>query len=334
MHRTQTACYPLLVSLCLLACAWVCSTQENDALGQALAFLRITVPSDEEASYAPWALRSFEHSISGNGFHKLLKYSISIEWKCSIAGPTDESAELSVPPGSAHSKDSTASPQRCRSMTDRPNGDSDCQLAVLQPLPAALNADVDELRNLQPSVAFTTQLFGTPDAERTEAECSSTVLLVTMPAQRAPPHDGVTAFPMYKALLPHTSAAPGQALHPGTLVASFAVPIHGRYPVPSFIRSGFSNTSFWQRARIAIGSGLSTINIEPPLLAVKCSGTGGNDAEWQAVRSTYRTSEISVISTVVPTGNLTHQPVVVWCTAAAYVIAAAAIVHSAFHKYQ
>lgn len=129
---------------------------------------------------APWKLRSLLHSASSDGFHKLLQYNISIDRLCSPTSLTGLDGDLPLLPCLTHREailaEGNSEHRDAATVSSGTQVASGCQLAIIQALPAALYADVDELHNLQPSVTFTTRLFGRLPAQtsRLHSECSQT----------------------------------------------------------------------------------------------------------------------------------------------------------------
>lgn len=158
------------------------------------------------------------------------------------------------------------------------------------------------------------------------------MLVVTLPQHSVSSQDAAAELLDDETPLIDSSAASQPASSPETLVAISELPIHGRYPVPLSKRSetGDSSTSLWRHVQSAFGSGFSTTALVPPLLAVRCGSVVANDTEWQLVDMSGKASEVKAVSIAIPSGNLGHRPVVNLCTAAAYVIAAATLVRSAF----
>jgi hypothetical protein len=168
---------------------------------------------------------------------------------------------------------------------------ADCELALLQPLPAAVFADVYALdaaavAGRGPRV----RLFGAVDLEAVEA--------------RAAP----TALAAYAAVEARPGALPGALDACGG--AALAVALHARYPRPAAPPPGGG----W---RAALASPFVEVALPASALLARCGG-----GTWAAVPATARGPR----AWRVPAGNLLHARVVPAATALAVLAAAAAIV--------
>lgn len=176
---------------------------------------------------------------------------------------------------------------------------------------------------------FVVATAGLPDAERTEVECCPTVLLLHMQ-----PHHLTAAAEQHTLPAASETAADGQTSRtPATAfvasqVAVATLPIHGRYPRPvaaSPIGKG-SNVTFWR----SLVSPVTAIQLAFPLVAFRCS----NHSDWKLISGDYgggvgtinAHQQQDVLVLVLPAGSLGHLPLVQYCTAAAYVVAAAVVV--------
>ena len=136
----------------------------------------------------------------------------------------------------------------------------------------------------------------------------------TLPASSGTAGDGQTS---------RTTATASVA----SLVAAATLPIHGRYPRPVGappIGTG-SNVTFWRW----LISPVTAIQLAFPVIALKC----GNRSDWELVSGDYSGSvgtinvqQQDALVLVLPTGSLGHLPLVQYCTAAAYIVAAAVVV--------
>lgn len=159
-------------------------------------------------------------------------------------------------------------------------------------------------------------------------ECCPTVLLVHVQPQH------LTAAAAEQHTLPAAAeTAADSQTSPATAsvasqVAVATLPIHGRYPRPVAappIGTG-SNVTFWR----SLVSPVTSIQLAFPLIAFKC----GNHSDWKLVSGDYgggvgtinAHQQQDVLVLVLPAGSLGHLPLVQYCTAAAYVVAAAVLV--------
>lgn len=317
----STAALFTLVVLSLLGGIPALGFPQNSTVDQALSFLKLHEPANAALI---WRLRRFERSISGTGLHKLLKYDFGIDGE-RFRSVLTQSPKARVSWASCDRQDSSrsisatvdGSQPQCASDSaiSGPLVRESCELALVQPLPAALYADVDELHNLRTSVSYHTKLFGTPDAERTEVECDPTALLVIVKEQ-------TVSIPVAPALMHASPAAQRSVAARGDVTVSISVPVHGRYPAPSFKAAAVSSLSIWQRAERMLSSGSAEVHVAPPILAVHCSTT---EEGWQLIEDRSELLQAYPISTTQPAGNRNHQPFVVLCTALSYVLATATI---------
>ncbi len=167
-----------------------------------------------------------------------------------------------------------------------------CQLTVLQPLPAGLYADPYELQNLMSTLggnqgtnlqmsAF--RIFGSIDVEKIESDCNATVLSVSAQI-KVSSHKGNSCPDKEQSVL--------------------SLPLHARYPVPSL-----------QPLPGAVSLLLGThhqYNVADPAFRVECARPAESKADCFA--SAQRSTSMQLHWTV-PAGGLWHAQFVLVFTA-------------------
>ncbi|KAL4859100.1 hypothetical protein ACK3TF_000876 [Chlorella vulgaris] len=240
------------------------------------------------------ATASLNVRLHGTGAHRHLLYRLTVHCTQQLSGDRRDGdpAAASLPP-----------PASC------------AQVAVLQPLPPAVFADIYQLDNaaalgLGPPV----RLFGQVDVESIERFAQSTVLAV------------------YSS---NHSAAPGQA--DNWLVLPFdpshkqagntcsdivlEVPLHARYPHPR--QSQHLETSW----AAAVLSTVAAVAIAPPLVLVRCPAAVSTLGSWQAASMEHAAMEAdqAAVQWDMPAGNLRHGSLVASVTAGAIACGTAAV---------
>eukprot|EP00208_Stichococcus_sp_RCC1054_P003911 CAMPEP_0206145496 /NCGR_PEP_ID=MMETSP1473-20131121/27545_1 /ASSEMBLY_ACC=CAM_ASM_001109 /TAXON_ID=1461547 /ORGANISM="Stichococcus sp, Strain RCC1054" /LENGTH=331 /DNA_ID=CAMNT_0053541739 /DNA_START=418 /DNA_END=1413 /DNA_ORIENTATION=+ len=314
---------------CISACIAIsCPT---GAVKQALASLQLAplqpqqhratphVPSDKNRD--TWRLLRLRRSLGASGFHRVLHLEVALEHtdggrSTPLAPPGETAPDAHAQKGSEDVKaEPTLGPAAAVAKA--------CKMAVVQLLPAAVYADVDELAALQAAGApFQAELFGVRDAERTEAECCPTALLLILEASS--PLTAASESDTTARCVEHDGSC---SVSGDSSVVSLnaSVPVHARYPRPILGRSPpGSSASFWH----SLISPTATIELEFPIVAIRCDP----DVAWDLLFPASTVSnpdtghDKKVITLMVPAGSLLHVPLVQYCTAALYVIAAAVIV--------
>lgn len=167
-----------------------------------------------------------------------------------------------------------------------------CQLTVLQPLPAGLYADPYELQNLMSASAgdhgtnlqmSAFKLFGPTDVEKIESDCNATILSVSAQIQ----------------VSSHQAKSCSDKEH-----SILSLPLHARYPVPSLqplpgVLSLFLGTHH-------------QYNIADPAFNVKCARPA--ESKTDCFSSAQRSTKVQLHWTV-PAGGLWHAQSVLFLTA-------------------
>lgn len=276
-------------------------------------------------SGAGWSGR-LSRSLHGTGFHRQLSYSLELQ-PCasgsSIAGVWQRLATA------------LRLPQRLGGCAAVAAGDL-CEVAVVQPLPAAVYADVDQLSNLAASwrgtaAALGFRLLGVADAERTEVECASTALLLHWTAHAAKGQPASQQVGRAAGGRADSSAAEWLNAQAGrSIVTQRAIPVHARYPAPVLGgNGGGSNASWW------LGSWKSpvVVSVLPwPEVRVRCGGGGTADAAWQHVKLAPDAEDAGRMAWGIPAGDLRHAVFVNIVTALAYLVGAGFVLRAAFRS--
>lgn len=211
----MTRNFTSMILVFVLAHIWAASATGDPGID----VIRDAIAAHCNAAKCPAATRDLREAkistnLTGSGFHRTLEY--SVQFRCTAAS--------AAPPAALK---------------------AGCRVALLQPLPAGLYANIYELENAA-SVGQGPQvrLFGTVDVESIEQYSQPTVL-----ATYAPLH-----------------------LIDGCATATATFPLHGRYPRPQMPSS--------QGWKAWVLSPLQTVRQAPPTLLVSC-GDGG---KWQQVQ--------------------------------------------------
>ena len=276
------------------------------------------------SSGAGWSGR-LSRSLQGSGFHRQLCYSLELQPCASGGSITGVWQRLAT---------ALRLPKQLGGCAALAAGDS-CDITLVQPLPAAVYVDVDQLSNLVASLqgsaaALSFRLFGMADAERTEVECAPTALLLHW---TAPAAEGRSASQLAG------EAARGFASPPAvvqldspagrSIVTQRAIPVHARYPAPVLGGDSGSNASWW------LGSWKSpvVVTVLPrPEVRVRCGGGSIADAAWQHVKLAANAEDADRMAWGTPAGDLRHGVFVNIVTALAYMVGAAFVLRAVFRS--
>lgn len=287
---------------------------------QALA----TLPAGGGAAWSGQLARS----LRGTGFHRELSYDLRLQ-PCSghgVAGLWRRLASaLRLPP-------------QLGGCTSPVEAGARCEVALVQPLPAAVFADMDQLGSLAAAReggpgAFSARLFGEPDAERTEAESHPTALLLRWTAHVAPPHQLTDAHVQRaeSAAVPQPAAAAGMAQRPTAtgIAAELSLPLHARYPAPvrddSNREGGGGSSSDWWRLDWWRSPVVTTV-LPQPLVRARCSNSAsGLETGWHSVQLAQGAANADNTLWSIPAGHLNHAALVNVVTAIGYAVGAAAV---------
>ena len=272
------------------------------------------------SSGAGWSGR-LSRSLQGSGFHRQLSYSLKLQPCASGSSITGVWQRLAM---------ALRLPQQLGGCV-APAAGNLCDIAVVQPLPAAVYADVDQLNSLVTSwrgtaAALGFRLFGVADAERTEVECAPTALLLrwTAPAaegrsasQSAGEAAGGFAYPSAAVRLDSPAGR--------SIVTQRAIPVHARYPAPVLGGDGNSNASWW----LASWRSPVVVTVLPsPEVRVRCGSGRTVDAAWQHVELSPNAEDADRMAWDIPAGDLRHAVFVNVVTALAYLVGAAFVLRA------
>lgn len=319
--------------LVLLARQSASAAAPLDVVQQALA----TLPAGSGAAWPGQLTRS----LRGAGFHRELSYDLRMQpcGGCGIAGLWRRLASaLRLPPQLSG----------CNS----PGGaGAQCQVALVQPLPAVLFADMDQLGNLAAAReggpgAFSARLFGEPDAERTEVESQPTALLLRIAVRAVSPQqltDGHAQHVQSAAISqPAAGSLAGTAHQPTAdgIAAEVTLPLHARYPAPVW-NSSNSDSGGGSSSDTCGGSGSNwwrlnwwqspvvTTVLPQPLVRARCSNNiSGLQEGWHTVQLARGAATAENATWSIPAGHLHHAALVNVVTAIAYALGAAAVLKS------
>ena len=281
-------------------------------------------------------------SLHGSGAHRSLQYQIQL--RCpddrSAAAPAAGQGGAATPPPPPHCGD----------------------VALLQPLPPAIFADIYQLDNAA-AVAQgpAARLFGPVDVESIEARAQPTLLAVyanasaAAQAQQQPQGQqqvgwlvglavcrcAVCAAPCngaagWHAAAWHAAAAaptahqpppfgsPLQAHQANPCSMTVTVPLHARYPHPRTPEQ--QQPASWLEAA---ASASAVVELPLPLVLARCPapGGGGLEAAWQAVQL-EQPGAAAAVRWQMPAGNLRHGPLVATGTVAAVGCGVAAVLYA------
>jgi PIG-X / PBN1 len=259
-------------------------------------------------------------SLQGTGFHRELSYELELR-PCgggsSIAGAWQRIATV------------LRLPRQLGSCAAAGAADT-CHIALVQPLPAAVYADVDQLRNLVASwqgslAAMSFQLFGVADAERTEVECTSTALLLRWTAAAAQGQAGVQrAGDAVGGRAGPAPALPPQR-HRRSTITQRAIPLHARYPEPVAWSGAGRNLPRW----LAGWQSPEVTTVLPwPQVRVRCGRDSSAVAGWQQVWLAHDPGDAVRMAWGTPAGNLHDAAVVNSVTALAYLVGASLVLRA------
>jgi PIG-X / PBN1 len=280
-----------------------------------------TLPTSNGAERSAWLSRS----LQGSGFHRQLSYSLELQ-PCASGG--------SIVGIWQRLASALRLPQQLGGCAAVAAGDL-CDVAVVQPLPAAVYADVDQLSSLAASwrgsaAALGFRLFGVADAERTEVECSPTVLLLHWTARAAEGQSASQQAGEAASGRAHPSAAVRLDSPAGrSIVTQRAIPVHARYPAPVLGGDSGSNASWW------LGSWKSPVvfTVLPwPEVRVRCGSGSTADAAWQRVKTAPDAEDTGRMAWGIPAGDLRHAVFVNIVTALAYLVGAAFVLRGVFRS--
>ena len=306
---------------------------------QALASLHVAA---NEATDNPWRLASLQRGLTGEGFHRELTFTVQLKGNNSGNGAA----------GGGNGAGHTAAAARQHTQASKGSKVSQlapaCQLAFVQPLPAGVYADMDQISNLAaaarklgPATSFDAQLFGLADAERTEVECEPTALLLQLNATSAAPHTNAcvgsrataagaqadTAGSMECSIGSGSGRLAGESVATaGRVSASLTVPVHARYPAPEAAEAQTDMVG----CRAWLESPMRELVLPPALVATLCEGSDLT-VGWQLLpQSGNGHHAVQDVTWQMPTGSQRHAAFVTFVTAGAYLATAAAVVLTTF----